>query len=236
MLFDDYEWPARSGVCPHNPPSKNHPNHPKRGIDAFLSVAREECEVLHQGYQVLVRKTAPQSFGFPRAGGVIAPTSLIESEEEEAVAVASAQDAGALAVLLPLTSRGVASPVEQLHLLASCLPPSPECVLFIGVDANDPVYAVASSDFWAEAFPEHFPAGHVVIEYFSPTTPPICAMPRSRWASRQRAATSSRSSATTSLSLLGGPGSNPSASPSASCANTSGRPGLAFPLDSASCV
>ena len=85
-----------------------------------------------------------------------------------------------IAVLLPLTSRGMPrSPRDQLKLFEECLPPASECVLFIGVDDNDPFFSQAPLDFWGEVFPEHFKAGHVVVKTFQPTTPPkICAIAR----------------------------------------------------------
>lgn len=58
MLFDDYDWPTHSAEYPHNPPSKNHPDHPAPGIDAFLSLVSHELTVISKSYQVLVKKTA----------------------------------------------------------------------------------------------------------------------------------------------------------------------------------
>jgi predicted O-methyltransferase YrrM len=51
LIFDDYEW---------NPPGRPEIigtlQHPKQGIDAFLTVFAVQLEVIHQGYQVCVRK------------------------------------------------------------------------------------------------------------------------------------------------------------------------------------
>ncbi|KDQ11350.1 glycosyltransferase family 8 protein, partial [Botryobasidium botryosum FD-172 SS1] len=55
VIFDDYEWkmePAESMT------------HPKRGIDAFLALQASEYEILHKGYQVILRKTAERRIGF----------------------------------------------------------------------------------------------------------------------------------------------------------------------------
>jgi lipopolysaccharide biosynthesis glycosyltransferase/predicted O-methyltransferase YrrM len=55
VVFDDYEWTAE-------PPESIH--HPKRGIDAFLLLHNREYEVLHRGYQVIIRKTREMRIGF----------------------------------------------------------------------------------------------------------------------------------------------------------------------------
>lgn len=65
MLLDDYQWPERSETYPHNPISVEADDHPKRGIDAFLTVHANELEVLHKQYQVLVRKVVETGFNFP---------------------------------------------------------------------------------------------------------------------------------------------------------------------------
>ena len=88
---------------------------------------------------------------------------------------------GALAVLLPLTSRNMPRPaLEQLQAFAECLPDASECVLFIGVDDDDPVFAHASMEtFWAQAFPEYSKNGHIIVDHFAPTSPPaVCAIAR----------------------------------------------------------
>eukprot|EP00899_Mesostigma_viride_P025975 jgi/Mesvir1/6562/Mv16820-RA.1 len=55
MIFDDYEWPTEpdSSIL-----------HPKPGIDAFLQLHSQEYELLHKGYQVIIRKTVPPRVGF----------------------------------------------------------------------------------------------------------------------------------------------------------------------------
>jgi len=86
-----------------------------------------------------------------------------------------------LAVLLPLTSRNMPRPaLEQLQAFAECLPDASECVLFIGVDDDDPVFAHASMEtFWAQAFPEYSKNGHIIVDHFAPTSPPaVCAIAR----------------------------------------------------------
>ena len=88
---------------------------------------------------------------------------------------------GALAVLLPLTSRNLPRPaLEQLRRFAECLPDASECVLLIGVDDNDPIFAHASMEtFWAQAFPEYSKIGHIIVDHFAPTSPPaVCAIAR----------------------------------------------------------
>ncbi|CAM9284767.1 unnamed protein product [Choristocarpus tenellus] len=95
MLLDDYEMPARSEQCPHNPVSMDAPDHPKRGIDTFLSVAREEIEIVHKGYQVFVRKTIPQRYNFPSPQEETIPVVLAGDElfaKELAVALCSLID------------------------------------------------------------------------------------------------------------------------------------------------
>lgn len=67
LLFDDYLWPPDpEGKDPLRAPfSFEHPLHPKRGIDAFLSIMAEELEVKWSGYQVLVQKKTEPCFNFP---------------------------------------------------------------------------------------------------------------------------------------------------------------------------
>ncbi|KAL0563337.1 hypothetical protein V5O48_018734, partial [Marasmius crinis-equi] len=55
VIFDDYEWSTEPLDSIH---------HPKRGIDAFLTLHKDECEVLHKGYQIIVRKTREMRIGF----------------------------------------------------------------------------------------------------------------------------------------------------------------------------
>jgi len=47
MIFDDYEWE------PDKPPEER----PQIAIDIFLRVFRHQVELLHKGYQVIVRKS-----------------------------------------------------------------------------------------------------------------------------------------------------------------------------------
>jgi hypothetical protein len=46
MIFDDYEWE------PDKPPEER----PQIAIDIFLRGFRHQVELLHKGYQVIVRK------------------------------------------------------------------------------------------------------------------------------------------------------------------------------------
>jgi hypothetical protein len=46
MILDDYQWNLH----------EDETLRPKLAIDAFLSVFRRRCEVLHGSYQVIVRK------------------------------------------------------------------------------------------------------------------------------------------------------------------------------------
>ncbi|KAJ7057073.1 glycosyltransferase family 8 protein [Mycena amicta] len=55
VIFDDYEWSTE-------PPESIH--HPKRGIDAFLLLHDGEYQVLHRGYQIIIRKTGEMRIGF----------------------------------------------------------------------------------------------------------------------------------------------------------------------------
>jgi predicted O-methyltransferase YrrM len=50
IIFDDYEWP---GI----PAGSLGPAHlPKTAVDAFLDVYEPYIDILHKGYQVIVRK------------------------------------------------------------------------------------------------------------------------------------------------------------------------------------
>ena len=54
LIFDDYKW------APELPPHER----PKMAIDAFLNVLQAQLEVLHIGYQVIVRKPlSPRTIG-----------------------------------------------------------------------------------------------------------------------------------------------------------------------------
>jgi len=55
VIFDDYEWSDE-------PPDSM--SHPRRGIDAFLALHTGDYELLHKGYQVILRKTAEMRIGF----------------------------------------------------------------------------------------------------------------------------------------------------------------------------
>jgi len=90
MLIDDYLWPpARNEeeAMRGNPPSMDSPLHPKRGIDAFMATHKEQFEIVHTGYQILLRKTTPQTFNFPEEGATH-PLRL-SSGSETAVAEAT---------------------------------------------------------------------------------------------------------------------------------------------------
>lgn len=89
MLFDDYEWPVQSRKYPHNPPSLDHPDHPSSGIDAFLSLAGHELEIVSKSYQLLVRKSetcAGVNVGFPltSATAVLPVVIVLDQETAEA--------------------------------------------------------------------------------------------------------------------------------------------------------
>ncbi|KAF7292881.1 hypothetical protein MIND_01187100 [Mycena indigotica] len=55
VIFDDYEWTTEPQESMH---------HPKRGIDAFLLLHDGQYEVLHRGYQIIIRKTVEMRIGF----------------------------------------------------------------------------------------------------------------------------------------------------------------------------
>ncbi|CAM9251679.1 unnamed protein product [Discosporangium mesarthrocarpum] len=67
-----------------------------RGIGAFLSIAREEVEVAHLGYQVLVSKTTPQHYCYPHNEDYEVPVVFAVNEafvKDLAVALHSLVDA-----------------------------------------------------------------------------------------------------------------------------------------------
>mgnify|MGYP001485860656 CR=1 FL=1 len=55
IIFDDYEWDQES---------EDTIEHPKSGIDAFLSTHHDEFVLLSKGYQVIIQKTVPLRVGF----------------------------------------------------------------------------------------------------------------------------------------------------------------------------
>lgn len=55
LVFDDYMWPEHPD---------DSPLHPKPGIDAFMRVHAHEFDVVHAGYQVMLRKRTPPRFNF----------------------------------------------------------------------------------------------------------------------------------------------------------------------------
>ena len=177
MLLDDYEWPGvpvagASGA--RHPPHDQHVDHPKRGIDAFIATHKEQLTVLHKAYQVLLRKTAAQSFPFPLQRSVL---MALEQEEEKDVA----SSFGLLAVLLPLTSKGLSSredALKRLQGLAGCLPSAMTCALFVGPDNNDAMYSGEQGHkLLQEAFVEYAAAGRLSIREFVPHSPAqICAI------------------------------------------------------------
>ncbi|GMH35494.1 hypothetical protein BSKO_03362 [Bryopsis sp. KO-2023] len=79
MLIDDYQLPTGPDAPPWNPPNDQDINHPKRGIDSFLSLFKEELDILHSGYQVLVQKTSNVVFNFPVRSRI--PIAYICDEE-----------------------------------------------------------------------------------------------------------------------------------------------------------
>ena len=81
-------------------------------------------------------------------------------------------DDAVLAVMLPVTSRGVLDIEQTLLDLSSCLPPPKSCILFIGIDVGDPIYD-SSTWVWSEVFPGY----KIKVELFIPSTPtPIWPM------------------------------------------------------------
>ena len=55
LVFDDYEW---------NQAKENTIEHPKAGIDAFLTTHRDEYRMLYKGYQIIIQKEVPMRLGF----------------------------------------------------------------------------------------------------------------------------------------------------------------------------
>ena len=46
MIFDDYEWNVHQDILMM----------PKLAIDAFLAIYQRQYELLHKGYQVIIKK------------------------------------------------------------------------------------------------------------------------------------------------------------------------------------
>lgn len=57
IAFDDYQW---------DDPELNQFGRPKEAVDAFLAIYGGHVEVLHRGYQVWLRKRAPDEVQPPR--------------------------------------------------------------------------------------------------------------------------------------------------------------------------
>ena len=55
FIFDDYEWDSEPFTSI---------NHPARGIDTFLELHAGQFNLLHRGYQVILRKTVDMRIGF----------------------------------------------------------------------------------------------------------------------------------------------------------------------------
>ena len=55
FIFDDYLW---------NDHPQDSPQHPKPGIDAFMKLHEKEFEVIHSGYQMILRKKQKMHIGF----------------------------------------------------------------------------------------------------------------------------------------------------------------------------
>ena len=70
MLFDDYQWPIKSSDFPNNPASIHDIEHPKRGIDSFLEIHKNELDIVYNGYQICVKKSMEPRIGFPTGGKV----------------------------------------------------------------------------------------------------------------------------------------------------------------------
>lgn len=58
IIFDDYHW---SGAWEFDPLQRC--DHPKPAIDAFLTCFADQIELIHMGYQVIVRKTERKRAG-----------------------------------------------------------------------------------------------------------------------------------------------------------------------------
>jgi lipopolysaccharide biosynthesis glycosyltransferase/predicted O-methyltransferase YrrM len=74
IIFDDYGWDRE-------PASSMH--HPARGIDAFITLHEGQFELLHRGYQVILRKTVKMRIGFllKSASPYTSESNLIEAFE-----------------------------------------------------------------------------------------------------------------------------------------------------------
>lgn len=55
VVLDDYLWPDHP---------RDSAEHPAEGIDAFVNAHRHELEVVHKGYQLVLRRTVPEFRGF----------------------------------------------------------------------------------------------------------------------------------------------------------------------------
>lgn len=190
MIIDDYLWPSSSmAQCANiaDPHTMDHPLHPKRAIDAFLCVYREELKVLHSGYQVIVQKVVKQHFLFPPAATTNAcrldqpiATSSGSAHSTNAATKSSSQSVGSnFAVLLPLTSKGQTAEqlVASLRAIADCLP-ADECVVMVGIDEDDPLLCerATAEALLARAF-AGFTRDRVRVRYYPPTKPAaICAI------------------------------------------------------------
>lgn len=65
LILDDYEWDREPSASIH---------HPARGIDTFLSLHAGQFQLLHKGYQVILRKKVDMRIGF------LTKSSLIQSD------------------------------------------------------------------------------------------------------------------------------------------------------------
>lgn len=55
LIFDDYQWPGKDNNGFENPP-RHYSNPPRIAIDAFLTANYLNFELLHAGWQKIVRK------------------------------------------------------------------------------------------------------------------------------------------------------------------------------------
>ncbi len=55
LIFDDYLWPGQGPTQFENPP-RHYSNPPRIGIDAFLQTHYLQYDLLHKGWQIIVRK------------------------------------------------------------------------------------------------------------------------------------------------------------------------------------
>ena len=76
---------------PNNPLSIDDIEHPKRGIDSFLEIHKDELDIVYNGYQICVKKSTEPRIGFPTGGKVtyvplmslLTKENMMEENEEQ---------------------------------------------------------------------------------------------------------------------------------------------------------